>query len=51
MPLQEPPQQDFALLEKALRHYRAMGFRIALDDLGAGFASLRLWSELRPDYV
>ncbi len=45
------PQQDFALLEKALRHYRAMGFRIALDDLGAGFASLRLWSELRPDYV
>ena len=45
------PGQDFALLEKALRHYRAMGFRIALDDLGSGFSSLRLWSELRPDYV
>ncbi len=45
------PGQNFALLEKALRHYRAMGFRIALDDLGSGFSSLRLWSELRPDYV
>ncbi|MEG6658271.1 EAL domain-containing protein, partial [Pseudomonas aeruginosa] len=29
----------------------AMGFSIALDDLGAGYSSLRLWSELRPDYV
>lgn len=28
-----------------------MGFSIALDDLGAGYSSLRLWSELRPDYV
>ena len=28
-----------------------MGFAIALDDLGAGYSSLRLWSELRPDYV
>ncbi len=31
--------------------YRSMGFRIAIDDLGEGFASLRLWSELRPEYV
>ncbi|SFB04085.1 EAL domain, c-di-GMP-specific phosphodiesterase class I (or its enzymatically inactive variant) [Azotobacter beijerinckii] len=45
------PIEDFALLDAALRHYRAMGFSIALDDLGAGYASLRLWSELRPDYV
>jgi len=30
---------------------RAMGFGIAIDDLGEGFASLRLWSELRPEYV
>jgi len=45
------PIEDFALLHAALRHYRAMGFSIALDDLGAGYSSLRLWSELRPDYV
>jgi EAL domain-containing protein (putative c-di-GMP-specific phosphodiesterase class I) len=30
---------------------RALGFGIAIDDLGEGFASLRLWSELRPEYV
>jgi len=28
-----------------------MGFSIALDDLGAGYSSLRRWSELRPDFV
>jgi diguanylate cyclase (GGDEF)-like protein len=28
-----------------------MGFEIAIDDLGAGYAGLRMWSELRPDYV
>jgi diguanylate cyclase (GGDEF)-like protein len=30
---------------------RALGFGAAIDDLGEGFASLRLWSELRPEYV
>ncbi|MES2820811.1 MAG: bifunctional diguanylate cyclase/phosphodiesterase [Pseudomonadota bacterium] len=48
---EQAPIEDFALLDKALHHYRAMGFSIALDDLGAGYSSLRLWSELRPDYV
>ncbi len=35
----------------AADHYRDRGFSIALDDLGEGFASLRLWSALRPDFV
>jgi len=48
---EQSPTHDFALLDTALHHYRAMGFSIALDDLGAGYSSLRLWSELRPDYV
>jgi EAL domain-containing protein (putative c-di-GMP-specific phosphodiesterase class I)/GGDEF domain-containing protein len=48
---EQSPTEDFALLDAALHHYRAMGFSIALDDLGAGYSSLRLWSELRPDYV
>ena len=48
---EQSPTDDFALLDRALHHYRAMGFSIALDDLGAGYSSLRLWSELRPDYV
>ncbi|AZV26104.1 diguanylate phosphodiesterase [Pseudomonas syringae] len=48
---EQTPIDDFQLLQTALHHYRAMGFSIALDDLGAGYSSLRLWSELRPDYV
>jgi diguanylate cyclase (GGDEF)-like protein len=35
----------------ALLKCRADGFEIAIDDLGEGFASLRLWTELRPEYV
>jgi diguanylate cyclase (GGDEF)-like protein len=35
----------------ALLKCREDGFEVAIDDLGEGFASLRLWSELRPEYV
>ena len=45
------PTYDFDTMCSALLHYRSMGFKIALDDLGEGFSSLRLWSELRPDIV
>lgn len=48
---EQMPIADVGLLQTALQHYRAMGFSIALDDLGAGYSSLRMWSELRPDYV
>lgn len=43
--------QDMAHLEGILRTYREQGFGIALDDLGAGFASLELLNSLRPDFV
>ena len=42
---------EYQVLREATQHYRSMGFEIALDDLGEGFSSLRMWSELRPDYV
>lgn len=45
------PTFDYVLMREAVRYYREMGFQIAIDDLGEGFASLRLWSELRPDFV
>ena len=45
------PVYDFTAMRDALLHYRAMGFRIAIDDLGEGFSSLRLWLELRPEFV
>lgn len=45
------PNFDYQLIKNAAGHYRKMGFEIAIDDLGEGFSSLRLWSELHPDYV
>ncbi|MBC3767431.1 GGDEF domain-containing protein [Neptunicella marina] len=42
---------DETILLNALRHYQEMGFAIALDDLGAGYSSLRLWSQARPEFV
>jgi len=45
------PTFDFDAMRSALLHYRGMGFKIAIDDLGEGFSSLRLWSELRPEYI
>ena len=45
------PTYDYELLREAVTHYRGMGFQIAIDDLGEGFSSLRLWSEMRPQYV
>lgn len=42
---------DMHALTQALSCLRERGMRIALDDYGVGHASLRLWSELRPDLV
>lgn len=42
---------EYNILREATQHYRAMGFEIAMDDLGEGFSSLRMWSEIQPDYV
>ncbi|HIQ51770.1 MAG TPA: EAL domain-containing protein, partial [Pseudomonas pachastrellae] len=48
---EQAPIEDLSLLQSALHYYRDMGLSIALDDLGAGYSSLRLWSELQPEYV
>ncbi|HET8731273.1 MAG TPA: EAL domain-containing protein [Moraxellaceae bacterium] len=45
------PTPDMDLLARATRHYAGMGFEIAIDDLGAGYSGLRLWSEVTPGYV
>ena len=42
---------DMPGIQEALLHYRGRGFQIAIDDLGEGFANLRMWSELRPEFV
>ncbi len=43
--------RDLERLQKCLAILRALGARIAIDDLGAGYSSLRLWSELRPEFI
>ena len=48
---EQQPLDDYAVLKAAVDHYTQAGFEIAIDDLGAGYAGLRLWSELRPSYV
>ncbi|MHB1054192.1 MAG: GGDEF domain-containing protein, partial [Thiobacillus sp.] len=42
---------DYADLRQAVSRLRAAGIEVAIDDLGEGFSSLRLWSELKPDFV
>lgn len=42
---------DVQRLPKILDYFRQAGFRVALDDLGAGFSSLNLLSMLKPDFV
>lgn len=38
-------------LQEMLARYRGMGLQIAIDDLGEGFSNLRMWSDVRPDFV
>lgn len=42
---------DDEQLVKILNFYREAGFRVALDDLGAGYGSLARLARLRPDFV
>ncbi len=42
---------DLDHLLRILNYYRDAGFRVALDDLGSGYASLNLLAQLRPDFV
>ena len=42
---------DYSQFENALRELRKQGFRIAIDDLGSGYASLNSLALLEPDFV
>lgn len=43
--------RDSNHLAGVLDWYREAGFRVALDDVGAGFASLNLLPALKPDFI
>lgn len=42
---------DFALFEKVLGNYRSQGFRIAIDDVGSGYNSLKTLIYLKPEFI
>lgn len=42
---------DFESFAKSLNHYRQQGYRIAVDDAGAGYSSLEAIAALRPNYI
>ncbi len=43
--------QEFALFYRTLDHYRSQGFRVAVDDAGAGYAGLTLIAQLQPEFI
>ncbi len=48
---EEEAVADYAALRDAMAPYLARGARIAVDDAGAGYASMRHVTELRPAFV
>jgi EAL domain-containing protein (putative c-di-GMP-specific phosphodiesterase class I) len=42
---------DYDLFLRALSHYREQGYAIAIDDLGSGYAGLKMLARVEPDYV
>lgn len=48
---EQHPVEDVPELQRQVHRLRAMGYRFAIDDLGAGHSSFKLWAEIRPDFV
>jgi len=42
---------DFGAFHAALRTFKARGYRVAVDDMGAGYASLQALAEIEPDFL
>ncbi|SDM87723.1 EAL domain-containing protein [Bacillus sp. OK048] len=42
---------EFAMFEKVLSNYREQGFRIAIDDVGSGYNSLKTLIYLKPEFI
>ncbi len=43
--------RDYRTFRRTLHELKAMGFRIAIDDCGSGYATLEAVAELKPDYL
>lgn len=45
------PVKDINSFILAINHYQKMGFKVAIDDLGSGYNGLKLWTDVKPDFV
>jgi len=43
--------EDFSTAKQVIEHYRSQGYRIAIDDAGAGYSSLQAIAEIQPDFI
>ena len=43
--------EDYELFNRVLSYYREQGYSIAIDDLGSGYAGLKMLARMEPDYV
>lgn len=43
--------RDYRTFQHSLHQLKLLGFRIAIDDCGSGYATLEAVAELRPDYL
>jgi EAL domain-containing protein (putative c-di-GMP-specific phosphodiesterase class I) len=43
--------EDYELFYRTLSHYREQEYSIAIDDLGSGYAGLKMLARLEPEYV
>lgn len=43
--------EDFERIHTTLRALRARGFDFAIDEFGTGHSGLRMWAQLRPNFV
>lgn len=42
---------DFQEFERVLSHYRSQGYRLAIDDVGSGYNSLKTIIYLKPEFI
>lgn len=42
---------DYAMFRDVLAHYVSQGYRVAVDDTGAGYSGLRTITEIRPHFI
>jgi EAL domain-containing protein (putative c-di-GMP-specific phosphodiesterase class I) len=42
---------DFSSFRKTIFFFRSLGFKIAIDDMGAGFSGLKSLAEINPEFI